>query len=425
MGRELEVQGLPVSALAEEFGTPLFVYDGDVLGNQFRELRALLHPRVEMFFSLKANPNIAICALLRSLGARAEVSSLAELITARRAGVAARDIIFPGPGKSSAELAACLDEDIYAIVCESLGELAEIDRLAAERHVRARVALRVNPNFTTKGQKLTMSGRSRQFGIDEDQLMANTELGRRFPSVDLVGIHVYMGTRILDGHVIAENTGLILDLAEYLSEKIGFPLKMIDIGGGLGVSYFDGEADLDIAPLTEGLNKIVDRFSVRNPDTRLIMELGRYLTAPAGVYIMRVRYVKESMGERFAIVDGGTHHHMAAVGIGSFVKRNFPMRLVNRTADAPGELWNIAGPLCTPNDTLGHKVTMPEIRPGDLIGVFQSGAYGPTASPVLFLSHGYPAEVLVRDGIPHIVHERHSPEDLLRGQRIPGDIPAT
>jgi diaminopimelate decarboxylase len=423
MSRELEVQGIQVTALAEEFGTPLYVYDGDVLAHQYRELRTRLHPRLEMFFSLKSNPNMAICALLRSLGACAEVSSLAELITARRAGVPAHDIIFPGPGKSSEELSACLDEDIYAIICESLGELAEIDRLARERHIKAQVALRVNPAFSAKGQKLTMSGRSRQFGIDEDQIMATPELGRQFPSVEIIGIHAYMGTRILDGGVIAENTGRILDLAERAADRLGFPLKAVDVGGGLGVSYFDGENDLDIGGLTDSINPVIDRFTARNPDSRLIMELGRYLTAPAGIYIMKVRYIKESMGERFAITDGGTHHHMAAVGIGSYVKRNFPIRLVSRTDATPADPWNIAGPLCTPNDTIGHKVMMPDLRPGDLIGVFRSGAYGPTASPVLFLSHGYPAEVLVHDGRPYLVHERHSAEDLLRGQRIPDFTP--
>lgn len=424
MSRALEIQGIPVTTLAEEFGTPLFVYDGGVLADQFQNLRTRLHPKMEIFFSLKANPNIAVCSLLGSLGARAEVSSLAELMTARKAGVLAGNIVFPGPGKSSEELVACLEEDIYAIICESVGELGEIDRLAAERHTMARVALRVNPSFTTKGQKLTMSGKSRQFGIDEDQLIANPEMARQFRSVEIIGIHVYMGTRILDERVIIENTARILNLAERLSDKIGFPLKMVDIGGGLGVNYFNGDTDLDVASLADGMNQVIHQFAARNPDTRMIMELGRYLTAPAGIYIMRVRYVKESMGERFAITDGGTHHHMAAVGIGSYVKRNFPIRLVSRPDEAPAEPWNIAGPLCTPNDTLGHNAMMPALRPGDLIGVFQSGAYGPTASPVLFLSHGYPAEVLVHDGLPYLVHERHSPEDLLRGQRMADIAPA-
>jgi diaminopimelate decarboxylase len=152
------------------------------------------------------------------------------------------------------------------------------------------------------------------------------------------------------------------------------------------------------------------------------MELGRYLTAPAGTYLMRVRYTKTSQGRRFAITDGGTHHHMAAVGIGSFVKRDFPMFLASRAASLPDPAddgWTVAGPLCTPNDTLGKNVALPALRPGDLIGVRQSGAYGPTASPGLFLSHGYPAEVLVHDGRAYLVRDRDEPADLLAKQHLP------
>ncbi|MFI0975845.1 diaminopimelate decarboxylase [Streptomyces sp. NPDC021093] len=416
---ELHIQGLPVSGLAAEFGTPLYVYDADAITRQYQGLRKLLHPAVEVFYSLKANPNVAVCALLHSLGARAEVSSLTELATARQAGVAADDIVFPGPGKSTEELIACLDAGIAAVVCESLDELALLDGLAAERGVTARVALRVNPSFSVKGAKLVMSGTSRQFGIDQETLLAQSGLAERFPSVRLVGIHIYMGTRVLDEGVVAEHTERILEAAEQIADALDFPLELVDIGGGLGVPYFDGERDLDPAVLTSLLNPVIEKFTAGRPGTRIIMELGRYLTAPAGTYVTRVRYLKESRGERFAIVDGGTHHHMAAVGIGSFVKRNFPIRLLNRTgAEADeDEVWNIAGPLCTPNDTLGKKVLLPSLRTGDLIGVLQSGAYGPSASPVHFLSHGHPAEVLVHRGRPLLVRERDRPQDLLARQR--------
>ncbi|WP_344265191.1 type III PLP-dependent enzyme [Streptomyces sodiiphilus] len=413
------IQGIPATALAREFGSPLYIYDGDVLAARMRELRTLLHSRLEVFFSLKANPNISVCALLHAHGARAEVSSLTELRTALRAGIAPDDIIFLGPGKSRAELAACLDEGIAALVCESFGELALIDELAAERGTRAPVAIRVNPAFSVKGSGLTMGGKPRQFGIDEVQLLAEPDLARRYAHVRLMGLQVYMGTRILGEDTIVENTRRIFELAERLSAVTGCGLEMVDIGGGLGVAYFDGEQDLDLRSLTIRLNPLVDEFAGRHPDARLIMELGRYLVATAGTYVVQVRYVKESLGERFAVTDGGTHHHMAAVGIGSFVKRNFPVRLLSGDADPSGiEEWNVTGPLCTPNDTLARKVRLPALRRGDLIGVLRSGAYGPTASPVHFLSHGYPAEVLVIDGRAHLVREADRPEDLLSRQRL-------
>ncbi|MFF4249657.1 type III PLP-dependent enzyme [Streptomyces sp. NPDC001663] len=418
MTREFQVQGVPVSELARRYGTPLFVYDGAALRDQFDGLRDRLHPAMEIFYSLKANPNISICALLHSFGARAEVSSLVELTTARRAGVPPEQVIFLGPGKSRQELAACLDTGIYAVVCESLPEVALVDELARERGVRAPVALRVNPRFAVKRSGLAMGGKPRQFGIDEEELFARTDLVKRFPDVDLMGVQVYMGTRILSENVVIENTTRILDLAERLSAALNLDLRMVDVGGGLGVAYFDGERDLDAKVLTDGLNPVIEDFTARHPGTRLIMELGRYLTAEAGTYVMGVRYTKTSMGERFAVADGGTHHHMAAVGIGSFVKRNFPMAVLNRLDEPPTEEWNVTGPLCTPNDTIGRKVPLPPVRPGDLIGVHRSGAYGPTASPGLFLSHGYPAEVLVHEGRCHLVRERDSPDDLLQRQRL-------
>ncbi|WNF28003.1 type III PLP-dependent enzyme [Streptomyces sp. C11-1] len=419
MPTEYTVQGIGISELAEQYGTPLYVYDGDGLRERIVSIRERLHPKLEIFFSLKANPNIAICALLHAHGARAEISSLTELATARRAGVEPADIIFLGPGKSRAELAACLDEGVYTIICESFGELELIDQLARERSVTARVALRVNPEFAVKGSGLTMGGKPRQFGIDEAQLVDGPGAVAGLTNVRLMGVQVYMGTRILSEDAVAENTERILALAERLSAALDFPLEMVDIGGGLGVAYFDNEKDLDFEVLAAQLNPLLEAFVSRHPETRLVMELGRYLTAPFGTYVTRVRYVKTSMGENFAVADGGTNHHMAAVGIGSFVKRNFPMRVLNRAEEPATGVWNITGPLCTPNDTLGKKVQLPEVRPGDLIGVGCSGAYGPSASPVNFLSHGHPAEVLVLDGRSHAVRDRDRPDDLLRNQHLP------
>ncbi|MFC5833566.1 type III PLP-dependent enzyme [Nonomuraea insulae] len=405
------MQGIAYAELAAEFGTPLYVYDADVLARQYGSLRALLHPDLEIFYSLKANPNVSVTAALRALGACAEVSSLTELLTARQAGVDGDDIVFVGPGKSRRELQAALEENVHAIVCESVGELAVVDELARARNQVARVMLRVNPGFTVRGSKLTMGGRPRQFGIDEDLL--RRPLGS-YGAVRLTGMHVYLGTRILDEDVIAENVRRIFELAE----RHDVPLESVDVGGGLGVAYFDGERDLDPVVLTRLLNPLVDKFRAAHPDTRLIMELGRYLVAPAGVYVVRVRDVKTSMGQRFAVTDGGTHHHMAAVGMGSFVKRNFPLRFLSAPAADESQIWQVTGPLCTPNDVLGKNVLLPPVQVGDLIGVLRSGAYGPTASPGLFLGHGYPAEVLVLDGQAHLVREADRPADLLRRQRL-------
>ena len=407
--------------IAAEYGTPTYVYDGDQLVENLTSLRAALHPSLEVFFSLKSNPNRGVYDVLRTAGARAEVSSLAELRTVLAAGTDPGDIIFLGPGKSGPEIDACVEAGIYALVCESLAELAQIDAAAARRGVRQRVLLRVNPAFSVNGSRLTMGGKPRQFGIDEATVLsAGRSLGQ-YEHADIAGVHVYLGTRILDADVIVKNTAYIFDLAERIASATGIRLDAVDIGGGLGVAYFDGEEDLDVAALTKDLNPLIERFAAAHPDTRLIMESGRYLTACSGTYLMRVRYVKKSMGENFAVTDGGTHHHMAAVGIGSFVKRNFPIELLSRTAETTNR-WNVTGPLCTPNDTVAKGAQLPELAPDDLLGVRRSGAYGPSASPVYFLSHGYPAEVVLRRGRSYLVRGRDTVDDVLAKQSTHPDL---
>jgi diaminopimelate decarboxylase len=415
----MRIDEIAYAELAERFGTPLYVYDGDALLGRLSELSEALHPALEIFFSLKSNPNVSVFGTLRDGGARAEVCSLLELRIALLAGADPRDIIFLGPGKSDEELEDCLRTGVYAIVAESFAEVDRIEQLAAGRGVRQRVLLRINPAVAISGSKLTMGGKPRQFGIDEAEVLAAGDLTARYRHAELSGVHVYMGTRILDAEVVGKNTRYALDLADRVAAATGIPLEAVDIGGGLGVAYFEGEEDLTAAGVAKEINPPIEEFARTHPGTRLLLESGRYLTAPAGVYVVSVRYIKESMGELFAVADGGTNHHMAAVGIGSFVKRNFPVRLLNR--DAAGEEtrgWNLTGPLCTPNDTLLKRAALPPLRVGDLLGIMRSGAYGPSASPGLFLGHGFPAEVLVRDGEAHLVRSRDRPEDMLRQQHL-------
>jgi diaminopimelate decarboxylase len=404
--------------LTRRYGSPLYIYDAAALTGALDELTGALPAGMEVFYSLKANPNISVVAVLAAHGARAEVSSLVELQTALKVGVEPRDIIFLGPGKKPEELEAAVEAGIYAVVAESFDELDELDRLAAARSVRQAVLIRINPQTAGTGSRLTMGGKARQFGIDEVQVLAAGDLPKRYPALDLIGVHAYLGTRILDGSAVVENTKRIFDLAERVAEATGIRLDAVDVGGGLGVAYFEGEQDPDLKMLRAGMEPAVESFRRRHPGVRLLFESGRYLAARAGVYAVTVRCVKESMGRDFAVTDGGTHHHLAAVGTGSIGRRNFPIRLLSRHAgDQPGP-WQLTGPLCTPNDTIGKDAPLPRLRAGDVLGIMRSGAYGPTASPGLFLSHGFPAEVLIRDGESYLVRDRDEPEDLLRKQHL-------
>lgn len=413
---EYVIGGIAISELAGQFGTPLYVYDAGVLRDTYLTVRRLLHPGIDIFYSAKANPNVSVCATFRSLGAGIEVSSLAELATALRAGADPDQVIFLGPGKSAEELRACCAAGIRAIVCESLAELAVLDGMRPPAGTA--VILRVNPAFSAKGSRLAMGGKPRQFGIDEEQLHGAARALADMRHVEISGVHAYLGTRILAAEDVVRNTQGVLAMAAGLSDALGFPLRTVDIGGGFGVPYFEGEKELDLEEAAIGINDAVAGFLTSHPQTQVITELGRYLAAWAGTYVVRARYVKRSRDEWFVVADGGTNHHMAAVGIGSFVKRNFPVRSLTRYRAPADRSYNLTGPLCTPNDVIAKQVALPEVRAGDLIGVERSGAYGPSASPVLFLSHGHPAEVIVRDGAAHLVRHRDTVDDLLRPQRL-------
>lgn len=228
---EIHVQGIPASALAERFGTPLFVYDTEILESTFRTLRTELPEEIDIFYSLKANPNISVCAFLGTLGACAEVSSYAELLTALRAGIAPGDIIFLGPGKDETELVACVEAGIHAVVCESIAELQLLDELV-ERSGRDSfpAMLRVNPAFAATGSGLSMGGKPRQFGIDEEIVRGAKEQVAALRRVEVIGLHAYMGTRILNAADVVRNTREILGTAEELAGRLGIPLRTVDVG---------------------------------------------------------------------------------------------------------------------------------------------------------------------------------------------------
>jgi diaminopimelate decarboxylase len=403
-------------AIAEEFGTPCYVYRAEDLERSFAEARQVVGDATRIYYSLKSNPNMSVYAVLQGAGAMAEVSSLAELRVAQICDTDPEHILFLGPGKSRRELVECLTARVR-IVVESLEELDLIETEAARLATTCRAVLRVNPGFRGKGSGLTMGGAPRQFGIDQELLQQFLALGERAPHVRVEGVHVYMGTRILAADAIVENTRAIFELAESVARVQRFDLAFVDVGGGWGVPYFEKEAPLDLDALRVGMRPLFEEFARRYPDTVTAIELGRFLSGPAGTFMTQVRYTKTSVGQSFAIADGGTNHHMAAVGIGSFVRRNFPIEVLDGEGGESSE-WTVTGPLCTPNDALAKSVTLPHLRRGDLLGIGMSGAYGASASPGMFLSHGYPAEVLVRDGRAELIAEPDSTERILERQRL-------
>jgi len=207
-----------------------------------------------------------------------------------------------------------------------------------------------------------------------------------------------------------------IEIARRLAGRLGRPLATLDFGGGLGVPYFSTEHPLDTHKLRELLQGLMVEIE-GDPSlagTRFLVEPGRFLVAESGIYVARINDIKVSRGKTFYILDGGMNHHLAASGnLGQVIKRNFPLAVVNRLGEAPSQNVDVVGPLCTPLDTLAREATLAPAEVGDLVGIFQSGAYGLSASPLGFLSHPTPAEVLAVDGTSTLIRPRLRWEDVL------------
>jgi diaminopimelate decarboxylase len=416
---ELIVGGVRVSEIARQFGTPAFVYDRGLVERQWRLLRNTLPAQFDICYSVKANPNQALLRQFVELGCGLEIASSGELKQALASGCDAKRILFAGPGKTDAELALALDTGIGELHVESIGEGRRLAELAARRGLRARIALRVNPSAAVAGGGMRMGAKAAPFGIDEDQLAGVVNELLALPPLEIVGLHLFVGTQILDHQVLMAQYRAGLEIARRLAAQCRRPLDTIDFGGGWGVPYFSHEQRLDIHALHVGIRELVDDVAADPAlrEARLLVEPGRFLVAEAGIYLARITDVKVSRGKKFLVTDGGMNHHLAASGnLGQTIKRNFPVGLANRLGAPATELVDVVGPLCTPLDVLARAIELPAAEIGDLVAVFQSGAYARAASPLGFLSRPAPAEVLVADGEPRLVRRRGCDEDYLADQ---------
>jgi diaminopimelate decarboxylase len=413
---QLCVGGAPVAELAQRFGTPLFVYDRAVLDAQLALLRDALPPDFAVYYSVKANPNPWIIRHFLARGCGAEVASAGEFQLAVRAGCPPRRIFFAGPGKRPDELEEVIAAGIGEIHVESLLEIRRVADIARSRGVRVTVSLRVNPTEEAQGGALRMGGKPSPFGIDEEALDAAVEQVLASPWLVLAGVHLFAGTQILDHAVLARQCAKGLQVARRVGERLGRPLATLDFGGGLGIPYFAGDRPLDMTKLGEVLAAVMASVA-GDPlfeGTRFVVEPGRFLVGEAGIYVTRVLDVKTSRGKTFVVVDGGMNHHLAAAGhLGQALRRTFPVAVLNRIDDPARQVVDVTGPLCTPLDILARGVELGPVAVGDLIGVFQSGAYARSASPLNFLSHPSPPEVLVDRGDVQLIRRRGFSDDLV------------
>ena len=390
----LEVGGVALPRLALRVGqTPFFAYDRARLDARIAELRAALPEAVHLSYAIKANPMPALVQHMAGHIDGLDVASGGELLVALDTTMSRERISFAGPGKTEAELRQALAAEVTVNV-ESATELESLARLGAELSMRPRVALRVNPDFELRASGMRMGGGAKQFGIDAEEVPG---LLQRVGELDLdfQGFHIFTGSQNLKAESITDAQRQTVELALRLAEDAPGPVRLLNIGGGFGIPYFPQDEPLDLAAVGRGLADLVPQVEARLPEARIVVELGRYLVGEAGVYVCRVIDRKVSRGQVFLVTDGGLHHHLAASGnFGQVIRRNFPVALGNRSG---GELEtaSVVGCLCTPLDLLADSVELPKAAVGDLVVVFQSGAYGLSASPTAFLGHPKPLEVIL------------------------------
>ena len=391
----LQVGGIALTRLAQRVGTtPFYAYDRGLISARVAELRRHLPQGVHLHYAVKANPMPAVVQHLARLVDGLDVASAGEMRVALDTGIAPALISFAGPGKTDAELAQAAAAGII-VNLESEGEMERIAALGASLGVRPRVAVRVNPDFELKSAGMKMGGGPKQFGVDAERVPAMlARIGQL--GLDFQGFHIFSGAQNLRAGAIHEAQQKTIELALRLAGNAPAPVRVLNIGGGFGIPYFPGEQALDLAAVGANLAPLLPQVRQRLPQAQVVIELGRYFVGEAGIYVCRIIDRKISRGHVFLVTDGGLHHHLSASGnFGQVIRKNYPVAVGNKIAGSERETASVVGPLCTPLDLLADGMELAKTDIGDLIVVFQSGAYGLTASPTAFLSHPAPAEVLV------------------------------
>jgi diaminopimelate decarboxylase len=391
----LTISGRTITELAAEVGrTPFYVYSRQYMTERVELLRRALPAGLHLHYAIKANPLPRVVQHMAGLVDGLDVASTREMQVALATGMDPGAISFAGPGKTSAELAAAVAAGIVLNV-ESELEIERLADIARSTGKRPRVAVRVNPDFELKTSGMKMAGGPKQFGIDAERV-PQVLAGLGALPLQFVGFHIFSGSQNLRAEAIVEAQQKSVALAIELARHAPAPVRILNIGGGFGIPYFPGEQPLQLAPIAANLREQLQLAAAQLPQAQLMIELGRYFVGEAGLYICRVVDRKISRGQVFLITDGGLHHHLAASGnFGQVLRKNYPVVVANKVRGREREIASVVGPLCTPLDLLADRSEIARAEPGDLIAVLQSGAYGYTASPLGFLSHPEPAEIVV------------------------------
>jgi diaminopimelate decarboxylase len=415
--------GLSPDGLVERFGTPLYVYDLDVVDGQVAALRAVLPPVAELAYAVKANPALAVVTHLGRLGLGADVASGGELETVRRAGITADRVVMTGPGKRDDELRAAVAARIRAITVESPTELARLESIAAAAGRRQPVMLRAAVSEGDRLERVRLVGDdgAGKFGMDAADLLAAARRAVDSPHLELLGLHAFGASNVLDAAGLVEHVAATVSTALRLARAVGTAIRVVDVGGGLGIPYEPHQESLDLVRLGAGLHEITAGWAAEPilRDARLLLEPGRFLVGQAGAYLARVVDRKTVDGSVVVILDGGVHHLLRPALVGQ-EHRIRPLGARTESTGAGRVVpLTVAGPLCSGLDVFSQAAAMSLPEVGDLMAVLDVGAYGFTESMPLFLSHPIPAEVALRGGRAALIRPRVEPGRWLDEQIAP------
>ncbi|CCO22293.1 alanine racemase [Maridesulfovibrio hydrothermalis] len=374
---------------AEIHGTPCYIYDLRWISNQWKELKKILPDGSELCYSVKANPNCEIINILNNIGSHFDAASVNEIELLISSGVEPNKIYYIAPGKSRSDIRGAIKNNIKAIVIDSPKELHKIIEASENMGKPQEVMFRLNPGERSYGS-LSMAGAT-QFGMSKEEIVVCwKELRNRYPFIKCIGLQCYQGTNILDEKLLISEFGKVLnDFSDITGVLNEVPL-LLDIGGGFGSPFSMEEHPLDLMELKAGLTAVVSPHSRKFQNSQYIFESGRYIVGGGGIFLTRIRDVKELSNRKYVIIDGGIHCFGGLGRTNAF--RPPPIRIL-RSKETRVESVTLCGPSCTPLDVIAHNVKLPSPKEGDLLAIYNAGAYQQSASPGRFLSFGFPTEV--------------------------------
>lgn len=381
-----------IKKAAKTYGTPLYLYDVERMQANVDLLREHCSG-FKLRYAVKTNPNPFIIEQMKGWVDSMDVSSSGEVTHVCEHSWQGSDIAFTGPAKDRKDLEIALDNNVRSIVVESMDEAKLLNAVAAERNVTARILIRIAPALAEKNFGIRLAGRPTQFGIDEDKLEESFSEIRELKNLSLEGFHIYSGSQCLDDESLAEHFSNMWAIFKQAIALWGGVVNELVFGAGMGIPYHDNESELTLSLLKPVITSIEAEMQ-SYPAIDCFIELGRFIVGTGGLFITEVVRVKESRGSNIAICNGGMNHNLGACGhLGGVSHRHYSMVNVSNDTGTDVQRYRVVGPLCTAIDTLAHRIELPTLEKGDLIAVGCSGSYGPSASPLLFISHGLPQEI--------------------------------